>query len=260
MTDDSSPPTGLIAAMNEECRPLLRGVQGWEKCRVGAFPGFRFRLAGRDCLLVQSGIGQERAGEATRALVAALHPGLLVSFGVAGAVQDGLQIGDVVSVGGVRRLERGIPGPVTSLATLSGVAQAAVDKVLQAAGRRLVLGSALTTRGSQVIKSDLSAMENPVLEMETAAVAQAAVELGVPLIGLRGISDHPEEPLPVDPDAVMDENYHLRVGKLVGVLLRRPGIILQANRMRRNTGLGAENAARAVIAVIENLSPCQSTC
>jgi adenosylhomocysteine nucleosidase len=253
MTDDSSAPIGMIAAMNEECRPLLRRVQGWEKCRVGAFPGFRFRLAGRDCLLVQSGIGQERAGAATRALVAALLPRRLISFGVAGAVQAGLQIGDVVSVRRVMLLERGIPGPVAPLAVLSGAAQAAVDEVLQAAGRRFIMGSALTTRGSQVIKSDLSAMENPVLEMETAAVARAAVENGVPLIGLRGISDNPEEPLPVDPDAVMDENYHLQAGRLLRALIRRPGIILQANRMRCNTAMAAENVARAVIAAIENL-------
>jgi adenosylhomocysteine nucleosidase len=240
----------LIAAMNEECRPLLRRVQGWEKCRVGAFPGFRFRLAGRDCLLVQSGIGQERAGAATRALVAALQLHRLVSFGVAGALQSGLQIGDVVSVRSVMRLEHGLAGPMTPLATLSGAAQAAVDKVLQSAGKRLILGSALTTHGSQVIKSDLSEMENPVLEMETAAIALAALENGVPLMALRGISDNPEEPLPVDPDSVMDENYRLQVGKLLSALIRRPEIIFKARRMRRNSAMAAENTAMAVIAAI----------
>ncbi len=184
--------------------------------------------------------------------MAALHPRLLVSFGVAGAVHTGLQIGDVVSVGSVALLERGNPGPITPLTALSGAAHAAVEAVLQAAGSRLVIGSALTTPGSQVVKQELSDMVNPVLEMETAAIAQAAAENGVPLIGLRGISDTPEQPLPVDPDKVMDENYHLQIGKLAAVLLRRPAILLQANRMRRNTALAAENTAMAVIAMLNS--------
>ncbi len=252
MTDDSSP-IGLIAAMHEECRPLLRRVQGWEKSRLGPFTAYRFRLAGQDCLLVQSGIGQERAGAATRALVAARQPRLLVSFGVAGAVQAGLQIGDVVSVGDVALLERGISGPPTPLAALSGAASAAIEAVLHAAGSRLVIGSALTTRGSQVFKQERCAMVNPVLEMETAAIAQAAAEDGVPLIGLRGISDTPEQPLPVDPDWLMDENYHLQFGRLLGVLIRRPDILFKGNRIRRNSAIAAENTAMALIAAMGEL-------
>jgi len=52
-------------------------------CHLGSFTGYRFRLDGRDCLLVQSGMGLKRAGEVAHALLAAASPQVLVSFGVA---------------------------------------------------------------------------------------------------------------------------------------------------------------------------------
>lgn len=245
-------PIGLIVAMTEECHPLLRRVKGWEVCRIGYFNGYRFWLDGRDCLLVQSGIGLKRAGDAARALMAVASPQLLVSFGVAGAVKDGLNIGDVVSVRSAVLLEQGIPGPRMHLATLSSSAQRTVTEALKPHRARLVLGTALTTRGSQIVQLDPSEMENPVLEMETTAIAQAAAEYVVPLIALRGVSDNPKEPLPIDPDAVMDENYRLRVGKLIQIIIRHPEIAFQFNRLRRNTAIAAENVAIAVIAALSN--------
>jgi adenosylhomocysteine nucleosidase len=243
---------GLIAAMTEECRPLLRRVQGWEVCRLGLFSGYRFRIDGRDCLLVQSGIGLNHAGDAARALLAATRPQLLVSFGVAGAVKDDLHIGDVVSVRSASLLELGIPGPLARLAILSDSAQGAVAGALTRRGARLVRGTALTTRGSQIVHLESPEMENPVLEMETAAIAQAAAEYGVPLMALRGVSDNPREPLPIDPDVLIDENNHLRVGKLIRVLARHPEILFQVRRLRRNTAMAAENVAIAVIVALTN--------
>lgn len=245
-------PIGLIAAMTEECRPLLRRVQGWEACRLGLFKGYRFRLDGRDCLLVQSGIGLKHAGDAARALLTAASPQLLVSFGVAGAVKDGLNIGDVVSVRSASLLEQGLPGPLVRLAILSDSARGAVAEALTRRRARLVWGTALTTHGSQIVQMEPPEMENPVLEMETAAIVQAAAEYDVPLIALRGVSDNPREPLPIAPHAVMDENNHLRVGKLIGVLARHPEILFQFSRLRRNTVMAAENVAIAVIAALSN--------
>lgn len=244
-------PIGLIVAMPEEVRPLLRRVPGWQACRVGRFTGYRFRLGERDCLLVRSGIGLQRAGEAARALLAEARPSLLVSFGVAGAVHDGLQVGDVVAIGSASLLDgRGRPGRVVDLARWSGTAQAAAAKALAGGGARLVWGTALTTSGAQAVQEEGLAMENPLLEMETAAIAQAAAEYGVPLMGLRGVSDNPKEPLPIDPGAVLDEDGRLRVGRLIGILTRHPEIVLRLGRLRRNTALAAENAAAAVVAAL----------
>ncbi len=240
----------MIAAMAEECRPLLRNVQGVEARRLGNFAGYRFKLGNRDCLLVQSGMGIKHAAEAAHTLLAQVNPQVLVSFGIAGAVKENLQIGDVVAVRSVLLLEGGNPGPPARLAAFSLEAQEAITRALQPSHARLVWGSALTTRGSQVIKSDLPEMENPVLEMETAAIAQAAAQHGIPLLALRAISDNPAAPVPINPEAVMDENYRLQVGKMIRILILHPKILLRSGRILRNSALAAENAALAVRAAL----------
>lgn len=245
----------MIAAMAEECRPLLRRVQGVQTSRMGGFLSYRFQLSGRDCLLVQSGIGMKRAGDAARALLAEANTEMLVSFGIAGAVEDGLLIGDVVAVHSVTLLDQGVPGPMVRLAAFSSEAQEVINEALRPRYARLVVGSALTTRGSQVVRQGLPELENPVLEMETAAIAQAATQHGIPLLALRAISDNPAEPLPVNPDQVMDENYKLQVGKMVRLILQHPRIVFTAGRMQRNSAIAAENAAIAVIAALSVTVP-----
>jgi len=76
------------------------------------------------------------------------------------------------------------------------------------------LGRGAHTHVRRLSYLKLRELENPVLEMETAAIAQAA-RIRRPLPALRGISDNPAEPLPVDLSAVMDASYRLRVGKLI---------------------------------------------
>ena len=240
--------------MSEESRALLRQLLIWEASRLGPFPAFRFRLGEQDCLLVELGIGQQRASEATRMLLAK-GPRMVVSFGVAGAVQADLQIGDVVTARHTCRLEQGTVGPVAPLFELPGEARRAAEQALQARGVRLLDGVAVTTQGEQSILKGAAGLENPVLEMETAAVAAAAAQAGVPLLVLRGISDNPQEPLPLDPGAVLDEENRLKIGKLIGILLRRPYLLPQLGRFRHNTTLAAENTARAVLAVIGAMQP-----
>jgi len=241
--------------MPEEVRPLLQRLQGWEKRRMGRFTAYSFQLAGQDCRLVQSGIGLQRAGEATRTLLAAWHPDRLVSFGVAGAVHDDLKIGDVVSISSAALLNQGVAGPPVRLAALSGAAWQAAAEALQPVGAQIVMGTAFTTPGSQSVAVEPPGIENPVLEMETSAIAQVAAEHAIPLLALRGISDNPRYPLPIDPATVMDENYRLQPGKLILALIRHPEIILKARRMRRNTAMAAENAAMAVIATLSYCIP-----
>ncbi len=236
--------------MAEECRPLLRHVQGVKAFRLGNFPGYRFISGGRDCLLVQSGIGMKRADDAALALLAAESPSLLISFGIAGALKNDLQIGDVVMIRSVMLLDAGTRGLPVPLAAFSTEAQQAITDAMRLRHVQLAWGSAYTTRGSQIVKMDLPEMENPVLEMETAAIAHAAAQHGIPLLALRAISDNPAQPLPINPDAVMDENYRLQIGKMIRILILHPKILLRAGRMQRNSALAAGNAALAVLAAL----------
>ena len=244
---------GLIAAMSQESAALLRCVGKRERTRLGLFRGFRFQLAGRDCLLVTSGMGLEHAAQATRALLGAVTPKFFVSFGIAGAVHADLNIGDVVNARNACLLEQGVPGLLLPLKALTETAWKAAAQALQPRGARLLQGTAITTRGSQVTPQQAGELPNPVLEMETIGIARVASEKGIPLISLRAISDGPQAPIPLDLEAMMDEEYHYRIGEMIKIILRRPQILLQSRQMIQNSGKAADNAAIALVAALSQI-------
>jgi adenosylhomocysteine nucleosidase len=244
---------GLIAAMSQESDALLRCIRKWKRTELGPFRAVRFRLSDRDCLLVTTGMGLQRAVDGTRALLAALTPHLLISFGIAGAVNDSLHIGDVVVAGSTWLLDMGLPGQ--PLASLSEAAWNATAEVLQPDGARLVAGTAITTRGSQVLSQSLEKMAHPILEMETAGIAEVAAGMGIPLVSIRSVSDGPQAPIPFDLEAVIDEEYNLRIGKMLVMVLRNPRIVFQSRRIMLNSRKAADHAARAVIAALSQPSP-----
>ena len=246
---------GMVAAMPQESEALLQRVGGWKRLALGTFQGYHFQLSGWDCLLVQSGIGFKRASDATRTLLAATNPQLLVSFGIAGAVNDDLQIGDVVVADHTCLLENGIPGQFQPLAHISDTAWRAVAEALQLRGARLLSGTAITTRGSQAVQLQGKDVANPVLEMETYGIAQVAAEKGIPLLSIRSISDGPQSPIPFDLDVMMDGQYNFRVGKILTAIIHQPRILLQSRQLMQNSRQAADHAAIALLAALDQPSP-----
>ena len=241
---------GLIAAMPQESDALLGCVQGWKRITVGSYNAARFELSGQTCLLVTCGMGARRAGEAARALVEGCAPRMLISFGIAGAVEVDLRIGDGVTADAVCRLEQGVPGALLPLAAWPESAREAAAQALSGRGARLWAGTAVTTGGSQVTGTLLGKLLHPILEMETAGIAQVAAGKGIPLYAIRAISDGPQDPIPFDLGEMMDEDSNLRAGRLLKAVLRRPAILLQSGRLMRNSRIAAANAAAALAAVL----------
>jgi len=246
---------GLIAAMPQESSALLRLIARWKRTALGSFRGVLFQLKDRNCVMVTSGMGLMRAIDATRALLSITTPDLLVSFGIAGAVSDDLNIGDVVVARSTCLLEKGLPGQVRSLATLSQAAWNAASQGLQAEGACLVPGTAITTRGSQVVLKGLVQMAHPVLEMETVGLAQIASDMGIPLVSIRSISDGPRSPIPFDLGGILDGNDNIRIDKVIMQVLRRPQMIFQVHQLMQNSRRAADNAARALFAVLNQTAP-----
>ncbi|MCS7283689.1 MAG: hypothetical protein NZ769_10185, partial [Anaerolineae bacterium] len=193
--------------------------------------------------------------EGTRALLAATRPHLLISFGIAGAVRDDLHIGDVVVAEKCWLLNMGQLSEAWPLSSPSEEAWAAALQALQLNGAQIVAGTAITTRGSQVSPHLVEGMPHPILEMETAGIAQVAAERGIPLVSVRSISDGPQAPLPFDLEAVLDEDANPRIGEILRTVLRRPQTLLQFRRMMQNVRRASDYAARAVMAMLNQPSP-----
>jgi adenosylhomocysteine nucleosidase len=245
---------GLIAAMNQESDALVRLIKGSKRISIGQYKGFRFQCGERNCILIITGWGRKRAGDATRVLLAEANPQMLISFGIAGAVHSDLQIGDVVVSTKSCVLENGLPGQPRRLAALSGPTWKAVNEVLLMEKVSMFQGTTITTHGSQVDLIEEDEFPHAVLEMETAGIAEVAADKKVPLVSIRSISDNPQTPIPIDLQSAIDEDDNLLTGKLFMMVMRDPKIIFYSSRMINNSRIAADNAALAVITLLKENS------
>lgn len=245
---------GLVVAMSQEIHPFLRYARGRKRTPIGKFQGYRFELSGRDCLLVRSGIGLERAMLATRALLAEVRPQLLISFGIGGGTEADLHVGDVLLGRESCQLDATGVSQFRPLVLLTENAQKAISQVLQPRRASVVLGTIVTTPGSQNLQPRPELL-HPVLDMETAGVAKVAEEMGIALLALRGLSDTPQEPIPFDIEAFTSGKARPRLRRISGTLLQHPGIIFKLIRLSQNTEKAAQNAALALVTALSQPLP-----
>jgi nucleoside phosphorylase len=243
----------FLAAMRIETRPFLRRIGRYRRGSIGRFTCYRFSIHAQPCVLVETGVGRSRAADAVEALLHVETPELVVSFGIAGAPLAGLRVGDVVFGLSVCELEGGIPGPLRPLAQMPSKAWQAAELATQFSGAQVLRGVMVTTRAEQII--DWTRSENPVLEMETSAIAEVCAKAGIPLAALRSVSDSRDDPLPFDLPYFVDDQHQVITRRFLAAILRRPSLLTALLRLRGNAVRAAEAAAAAVVAAVEAISP-----
>ena len=249
---------GLIAAMTDETRPLLRRAGPAQRERLDGLPCYRFSLAGRTCCLIESGMGPRRAAIATRALLEATSPRFLLNFGFGGAVRNGPDIGDVVVAQRLLLQNAGL------LTEETGVDTELTEKILSLLTspddrRRFpVFGGSFITTDGIVAKTEVTdrlpaGLPHPILEMETSAVAGVAIKAGTPFAALRAISDVASEELGFAITDFTDTDLNLRLHRILLTVVKRPWIVPQLFRLAKDTKRAGENLAIAVETVVSRL-------
>ncbi len=189
----------LLAALPWEVRPFLRRSRSRPRRAGVAGPAWELAVGPGWGLLAITGLGARAAGQTASRLVIRLRPRLLLSLGFGGAVSPELSPGDLVlgeyfaSYDPLTRLLQPVaaPPPPRPLPELL--------RALAAAGPPSFAGSIITTpwilRKSGLGKG-LARLSRPVLDLETAAVAEVARAQGLPFLGLRAITDVAAEEIP----------------------------------------------------------------
>jgi adenosylhomocysteine nucleosidase len=249
---------GLIAAMPEEVRPLIRGVGPVTREKLAGFNVYRFRASGKKIVLIESGIGVTKAAQATRTLIDGAAPEVLLNFGLGGAVLPGPSVGDIVVADRLLFFkERLFANQVGLTPALTDELAATLEGKCPGAGCRVHRGTFVTT-GEIVGKGMLAGLlpagtVNPVLEMETTGVARIASERKIPLVAVRAISDGTDEELDFSVADFTDREMRIRVRKVLWTIARKPRIIPQLIRLERNSRLAGRNLATAILTIMEGL-------
>lgn len=210
----------LVVALAAE-RQALQGLLQERRRQAGGKPAVRGRLAGRDLLLVQAGVGRDRAQDTVVAVAREFQVQAAWSLGFAGALSEQLRPGDLV-----------VPGTVLDDADAGAVALAADSShaTLCAALRRAAIPvdtGSLLTAGTVLRTPDAKRAARRrtgavAVEMEAAGVARAARDFGVPWIALKAVVDALDDPLPPFLDACTTPRGDVRWrGLVAGALAGR---------------------------------------
>lgn len=194
---------GIIAAMEEELKALVQVLQAAKETVVLGRTYYTGRIGQAEVVLVQSGIGKVMSALSVAVLADHFAVDAIINTGSAGAVADGLAVGDVVladklcyhdvdvtAFGYAYGQMAGQPLYFEADKDLLERLQAILTKQgihtqvgLIATGDSFIAGQDKVT----AIKTQFP--EVLAVEMEGAAIAQAAQAIGKPFLVIRAMSD-----------------------------------------------------------------------
>ena len=239
----------IVAAMEGELSFLRRAMsppdQTGAKCITG-------RIGSKTVTVVRSGVGPlSTAGR----LAEIPEPGefdCVLSIGCAGALSPSLNIGDVV-----------IPNEIVDDAS-PGVSYNPSSELLDIAKRCCeecgFTSHSNTTVSTSEVAATVEAKESlaekcgaVAVDMETAQVAAWADKLGLPMLALRTISDTSIDRIPPEIGEVVDRKGKLRPARAISVLARKPGLALEAVRLKKNMDSSLKTLGKVVLALLDRI-------
>jgi hypothetical protein len=197
-------------------------------------------------------MGGARAAAGLEALLEGFHPEAVLSLGFGGALDASVGVGDLVwgrkVVGWCE--EKGPWGSLDLAHPLQPESWAG------GSGPRTALGFLVSVErpvDKARVRAHLAGAMGPsVLEMETHALARALQGTGIPLMGLRAVSDEWDfDPAPVV-RGWMDDDLRVRPWKVMGDVLRHPGRVALLHGLYRRSRMAAASLARGIGALLDS--------
>ena len=202
---------GIIGAMDEEIQALRADIDACQTTHEGDFILHRGHLCGHSVLLAKCGVGKVNGALLTQLLI---QKGAekIVFTGVAGGVDEQLEVGDIVistdalqhdvDVTALKYEAGHIPGEALSWRADEALRTLAAAKARELAGVKVLEGRVVS--GDQFIADRERVMwlrktfGAACAEMEGAAVAQACGKWTIPFVIIRSISDTADEEAATD--------------------------------------------------------------
>ena len=194
---------GIIAAMEEELKTLLLALEDKKEVVVLGKTYYEGRIGQHEVVLVQSGIGKVLSAMSVAILAETFGVDAIINTGSAGAVSEGLAIGDVVIADRLVYHDVDVTAFGYAYGQMAGQElyfladsdlMAKLQAVLAQEGQECHRGL-IATGDSFIADPDRVAAikhhfpEVLAVEMEGAAVAQAAQAAGKPFLVIRAMSD-----------------------------------------------------------------------
>ena len=205
---------GIIGAMEEEVNQLKEQMQIEETTTVASMEFVKGTLEEKPVVVVRSGIGKVNAAMCTQILADRYDASCIINTGVAGALYQDLNIGDIVlstdtlqhdmdatgfgyEFGVIPRMETSVFRADEALRKAAEDSCRKVNPEIQVFSGRVVSGDQFVSDGEKK-KWLVEKFAGYCTEMEGAAIAQAAYLNHIPFLIIRAISDKADNSAEMD--------------------------------------------------------------
>jgi len=147
---------------------------------------------------------------------------VLLSFGVAGALDPTLDCGDLVVADAVLLDEVGNAAHFACHLPWLEALRAALTKADLSCRGGMLIGSHRVWREAADKEAIFAITEAVAIDMESGAVAAVAAEAGLPFLAVRAIADRAQDSLPALVETAVKPDGMPAVGRAAAYLLRRP--------------------------------------
>lgn len=212
---------GIIAAMDEECEEIEKLMTNKERKSIFDLTFFVGKIEEKKCILVKSGVGKVNAARTTQIMVDHFKVDYILNLGSAGAINNNLEIGDVVIGKYVVQHDFDITAFGHSKGYITGIGNSIVcdrekveemeKKIYKLPNDEYKVKFGVIATGDIfcteiAMKDKIRARFNAdVVDMECAAIGQVAFLNEVPFMAIRSVSDSPNG----ENASTFDENLKL---------------------------------------------------
>ncbi|WP_422448210.1 5'-methylthioadenosine/adenosylhomocysteine nucleosidase [Thermoanaerobacterium sp. DL9XJH110] len=225
---------GIIGAMEKEVKFFIENMKGAEIITRASMVFYEGNLHGKRVAVVKSGVGKVNAAACTQILIDFYNPRAVICTGVAGALREDLDFGDVVISKDVVQYDVDAtcfghePGEIPNLGIkyfeasgeLIEIAKKVHDNAFK--DKKAVIGRVLT--GDQFLSSGERAaflrntFEGSCVEMEGGAVGQVCYLNNVPFLIIRSISDRADGRAVADYERFVEETAKRSFELVAGII------------------------------------------
>lgn len=232
----------IMIASDIEMQNTLKKMRNLRTGVCGTTVFFFGTLAGRDIIIVKTGVGSKNAKSSVNSMLQRLMPRLVLTIGAAGAIDPHLNVGDIIVAKSII-LQNGTAIPCHDIMTQQAVS------ILSSKGFSARVGAILAVDGfihQTTQKAKLfGKFGASVIDMESGAIAQKIHAAEIPFLDVRIVSDTARS------DTVDLETFYQRKKKSGSAaatltMMRRPIELVRAAQFLRDLNRVGSKIAKSI--------------
>jgi nucleoside phosphorylase len=226
-------------ALPAESSDFLRHLRNQSRTDRSGIRTIRGTIDDRAVEVLHTGVGEKVCHQRVAEFLQDQQFDLLISSGFAGALNDKLQIGDLLLAKNFSTVELTEVGSSFSRLPIHEADLLTVRALIDSNAERNKIAR---TSGAAAV------------DMETEFIARACTEHGIPLLSLRVITDTLREPFPAPPNVLFDiEQQQTRFLTLATFFLARPNRVPQLIQFARRIARVRKILASALFNVVRGM-------